>query len=308
MVTMHRREFIRQIGIGLGAGLVAGRLCWPSQAWAAPPGLRLALLADAHLSGDERAPEARALARAVAEVNALSPPPDLVVFAGDLAHRGQPGALDLGRDILADLSSPLKALRGEADCGGGGDAPWIQRFGEPRFSCTYRGVHIFGLDTSLRPTAHGSAFEIGAVQRRWLAAELAVLSQATPLVVVSHAPLARVFYPWQQWTADAAEIVPQLARFEQVLCLHGHGHGIGLNSQFPGACKGNDPGNLRLAEGRKTHNGNHLSLPATSWPRPQALQGTPAVTRPGLGPCGCGWVLITLSPGATGFHPYLWTA
>ncbi|HZE21935.1 MAG TPA: hypothetical protein VE082_07780, partial [Desulfobaccales bacterium] len=86
---MNRREFIKQLGLGLAAGWAAGRLSWPRAALASEPGLRLALLADSHLkSGQEMRPEARALARAVAEINALSSPPDLVLMAGDLAHKG----------------------------------------------------------------------------------------------------------------------------------------------------------------------------------------------------------------------------
>ena len=84
---MKRREFIKRVGLGLAAGWAGGGLAWPRRAWAAAPELRLALLADAHLKdGDDRRPEAMALARAVAEIRALTPPPDLVGFAGDLAR------------------------------------------------------------------------------------------------------------------------------------------------------------------------------------------------------------------------------
>jgi 3',5'-cyclic-AMP phosphodiesterase len=279
--------------MGLGAGWVARRLSWPRPAWAALPPLRLALLADAHLkSGDECSLEAKALARAVAEINTRSP--DLVLFAGDLAHRGRPDALDLGRAILADLDSPLWAVRGEADRGRSGDAPWIRRFGEPWFLQTYQGVHFLGVDTVLRPSHQGSAFEIGAAQHRWLADTLSALAPATPLVIVSHAPLTRLFYPWQQWTTDSVELVPHLSRFRQVLCLHGHGHGVGIRGQRAGV---SDPPAIP-----------HLALPATAWPRPQAVQGTPAVARPGLSPTGCGWVLATLAPQSVDFSPQLWRA
>ena len=106
--VMDRREFVKQVGLGLAAGWAVGRLAWPFAARAADPEVRLALLADAHLKdGNERRPEALALARAVAEIGKLSPPPELVLFAGDLAHRGRPDALDLGREILADLPAPV---------------------------------------------------------------------------------------------------------------------------------------------------------------------------------------------------------
>ena len=232
---MNRREFVKQVGLGLAAGWAVGRLSWPFEAWAAGPELRLALLADAHLKdGNDRRPEALALARAVAEIRGLSPPPDLVLFAGDLAHRGRPDALDLGREILADLPAPFWAVRGEGDHGPGGKSAWVRRWGEPWFSRSSRGCQVIGLDTAWRHTPRGPVFEIGAAQRQWLARELTLLSPSTPLVILSHAPLAHLFHPWQQWTGDAPEVARLLGHFPQVLCLHGHVHGIGIRGQGSG--------------------------------------------------------------------------
>jgi 3',5'-cyclic AMP phosphodiesterase CpdA len=315
---MDRREFVKQVGLGLAAGWAAGRLAWPFTARAADPEVRLALLADAHLKdGNDRRPGALALARAVREIGKLSPPPELVLFAGDLAHRGRPDALDLGREILADLPAPVWAVCGEGDHGPRGNSAWVRRWGAPWFSRAWRGFHLIGLDTSLVPAAGGPVFELGAVQRRWLARELALLSPATPLVIVSHAPLARLFHPWQQWTGDAPEVARLLGQFTQVLCLHGHVHGVGVgNAGVRGQGSGvrnndevdNDSCNCSLTGNRKPETGNHLSLPATAWPRPLAVQGTPATPRPGLGPGGCGWALASLSPTSHHFRPYLWQA
>jgi Icc protein len=359
---MDRRDFIRQMGLGLVAGWAFGRFSWPLQAKACGPQLRLALLADAHLkSGADHGPEAQALARAVAEINALTPPPDLVLFAGDLAHKGRPDALDLGREILTDLATPLWTVRGEGDLGrGGAAAPWVRRFGPPRFSRTYQGVHFLGLDTASRDTPHGPAFALGPAQRQWLATELAALDSGTPLVIVSHAPLARLYLPWQQWTQDAPKIAPLLARFRQVLCLHGHTHasefgdtggrsqGSGIRGKIPpipSLAKGGmttshlsaerewsesppwtkgDLGGFAGtlinydkfqsfewgAESRQPKTGNplHISLPSTAWPHPQAIQGTPAIVRPGRGPQGCGWTLVYFSHLNARVQPHLWQA
>ncbi len=310
---MDRREFVKQAGLVLAAGWAGGRLTWPFKAWAGGPEVRLALLADAHLKdGNDRRPEALALARAVAEINALSPPPDLVLFAGDLAHRGRPDALDLGREILADLPGPCWPVRGEGDHSPGGNSAWVRRWGEPCFSRAFRGLQVLGLDTSLSRGAGGPVFEIGAAQRRWLARELARLSPSTPLIVLSHAPLAHVFHPWQQWTGDAPEVAQLLGQFSRVLCLHGHMHGVetGIRGQGPGV-RYDDADDFcisSLTENRKPKTGNHLSLPATAWPRPLAVQGTPATPRPGRGPRGCGWALVTLSETSRNFQPYLWQA
>jgi Icc protein len=295
---MNRREFIRQIGLGLAAGWAAGNLSWPRAAQAEEPGLRLALLADAHLKDGRAArPEARALARAVAGINALAPRPDLVLMAGDLAHKGRPDALDLGKEILSDLPAPLWVVRGEGDQGPAGSA-WGRRFGEPNFSRSYRGCQVVGLDTVLG--SRGPVFEIGAAQRQWLAQELAALDPAAPLVILSHAPLARLFFPWRQWTGDAPEIAPLLSRFPRLVCLHGHLHVAGGGRPGPEV--------VNFAANRKPATPNHLSLPATSWSLPLAIQGTPAYLRPGPGPHGCGWALATLSPTSCHFRSYLWQA
>ncbi len=354
MAAMDRREFVKRVGLGLAAGWAGGRLSWPWPAWAAGPQVRLALLADAHLKdGNDRRPEALALARAVAEIGALSPRPDLVLFAGDLAHRGRPDALDLGREILADLPGPYWAVRGEGDHGPGGKAAWVRRWGEPWFSRAFRGFQLIGLDTSLTPGAAGPVFEIGRAQRQWLARELAQLAPATPLIILSHAPLARLFHPWQQWTGDAPEVVRQLGHFSQVLFLHGHAHGAGISEPgrrvdgkippipplekgekvaglFGGAGVGaaslpvpkEDLGGFSggrfgfnnfspgadVSANHKLEAGSRVSLPATAWPRPLAVQGTPATPRPGRGPRGCGWALVTLSAADRHFQPYLWQA
>jgi Icc protein len=322
---MKRREFIRQLGLGLAAGWALRPWSWPLEALAGGPELRIALLADAHLKdGDPARASARLLARAVSEIRALKPAPDLVLFAGDLAHRGRPHALDLGKEILSDLPAPLLAVMGEGDTPDGTSAPWARRFGDGRFSFSYKGVHLLGLPMMLyRRRSLGLAFEVGEEPRRWLARELGRLNPATPLIILSHAPLARLYLPWQQWTVDAPEIAALLAPFQTVLCLHGHVHQAGARDQGSGVngtvasgdwsvvSKVNDFGRLSLTENRKQKTENRLSIPATAWPYPQALQGTPAQSqphRPGQGPRGCGFSLLTLRGRAYDYQPHIWLA
>jgi Icc protein len=321
-MQMKRREFLKQATLGLAAGWAVGRLSWPLEVLAGAPEIRLALLADAHLkSGADDSPEARALGRAVAELRALKPAPDLVLFAGDLADSGDPRALALGREILADLPAPLLMVPGEGDHPGGrglrdADAgSWGQRFGEARFSHSYRGLHLLGLETALRRTPAGPVFAVGGEQRRWLARELSRLAPETPLIVLSHAPLAQLFHPWQQWTGDAARVMGLLAGFHTVICLHGHTHrpigqGAGARGQGAWGSTGINRARILLTENRKPKTENHLfhqALPATAWPLPLAAQGTPGELRPGLGHKGCGWGLLTLrGDRLCQFLPHLW--
>jgi Icc protein len=343
---MDRREFLRLMGWGLAAGWAGGRLAWPLAALAGSDReVRLALLADAHLlDGDDRRPAARALARAVAEIRASRPAPDLVLFAGDLADHRDPRALALGQEILSDLKAPLLMVMGEGDGLPDDSGPWRRRFGDPRFSQSFsfnpssppppppggerekpwiwsgQGplnllpktvIQVLGLHTSWCPGPAGPGFYVGEAGRRWLARELARLDPDTPLIVLSHAPLARVFRPWQQWTGDAPQVAALLAPFRQVLCLHGHVHLSGVRGQGPGASS-NSKWHFDLStENRKPETANHLlhqGLPATAWPRPLALMGTPAALRPGLGPWGCGWAQLSLGPASRQFQPRLWQA
>ncbi|MEW6387332.1 MAG: metallophosphoesterase [Thermodesulfobacteriota bacterium] len=308
---MQRREFLQRLGLGLAGAWAGSRLAWPRTALGGGPELRLALLADAHLpDGHAGSPEAQALARAVAEIRALRPAPDLTLFAGDLAHAGDGPALGLGREILMDLPGTLLLVPGEGDASPDSSGAWGQLFGEAGFLHTYQGLNLLGLYTAWLPTPIGPVFQVGEAQARWLARELPRLDPETPLLILSHAPLDRIFHPWQQWTGDAFRLLPLLGRFNEVLCLHGHVHQAGVRGQGSGVSRAVDhvpfmTGDLgQIAENRLSHQ----AIPATAWPLPVALQGTPAALCPGQGPQGCGWGLVSHQQGAWHFHPQIWLA
>ena len=174
---MKRREFLRYLALGLAGGWALSRpniKLRPGAATLGGPEMRLAFLADAHLKdADQGRPEALALARAVAELRALKPGPDLVLFAGDLARHGHPGALALGKEILAGLPGPLLMLMGEGDGLPDGATPWRRLFGEPRFSRVLRKtgnsnqqttLQIVGLHTAWCPGPGGPFFRVGGAR------------------------------------------------------------------------------------------------------------------------------------------------
>jgi 3',5'-cyclic AMP phosphodiesterase CpdA len=315
---MERREFLKLLGLGLAGACAVGQAAWPAGAAAQAPELRLAFLSDAHLpDGDERRPEAQALARAVAELRKLKPAPSLVLFAGDLAHNGHPAALGLGKEILADLPAPLLMVMGEGDGLPDAAAPWRHLFGEPWFSYVLPKTEnrkpqtvILGLHTAWCPGPGGPLFRVGEAGQSFLARELARLDPETRLLLLSHAPLEPLFRPWQQWTVDGPEVLAMLARFHRVLCLHGHTHNAGIRGQGLGISKDNDRGEIFFSENRnpKTENPLHFSLPATAWPGPTAVQGTPARLTPGWGPAGCGWAVLAGRDSAPKFDSHLWEA
>lgn len=300
---MNRRDFVWRLGMGLTAAWALNRFSWPLPAVAGGQAIHLALLADAHLkNGNPARPEAQALARAVTEIRGLRPAPDLVLFAGDLAHWGDPRALALGREILSDLPAPLLIVQGEGDGPTESGGAWKRLFKENRFSHAFRGITILGLHTDWQRTASGPAFALGQEQRRWLAKELSHLDPAAPLLILSHAPLAAIFRPWQQWTADADRLMPLLAQFRRVLFLHCHVHQAGVRDQGLGIR------NFVCQTATGFSSTENFPLPPTAWPLPLPEQGTPRRLRPGLAPHGCGWGLLKGRGGSWEFSPCVWEA
>lgn len=295
---MKRREFIWSLSLGLAGACTGWRLSWPAPAGAAHQPLSVAFLADAHLlNGDPHRAEAIALARAVAEIRALRPLPNLVLFAGDLAHNGNLEALALGEEILSDLPVPLLAVRGEGDGFPQKGRPGWRIFDQGCFFHSLEGINLLGLDTAWQDTPEGPAFALGEPQQRWLAAVLARLQPADPLIILSHAPLIPLFRPWGQWTRDSGPLMEQLSRFDNIFVFHGHVHHCGLSGD----------GNPNKSE-RTPKTSFSLALPATSWPLPSPLTGTPRKLRPGLGPNGCGWGFLNLGGPYPQFHQMLWQA
>ena len=339
---MYRREFLKVLASGMVASWAFGR--WPgalpvSGEAAANPDLLIACLADAHLrDGSNQGPEARSLARAVAEIKALNPAPNLVFFAGDLAHDGDPGALALGEEILSELTMPVLAVRGEGDGRAGRGGIGQRFFQDGRFFYTCKGVNVLGLDTVWQDEPQGPGFVLGEPQQRWLAEILSRLDPAAPLVIISHAPLASIYHPWGQWTWDSAPLLTRLSGFQNVLSVHGHVHHPIYSSASGKPVPGKTPPPLvggGWGEGISPRSGQslthftpspalphqgggeenfarsgwqHIGLPATSWPLPSPLTGTPGKLRPGLAPRGCGWALLQPGGRQSQFRQVLWQA
>jgi hypothetical protein len=99
----------------------------------------------------------------------------------------------------------------------------------------------------------------------------------------------------------------RLSGFENVLYVHGHVHYGDLLAKKNLNILAVDKGIFRK---QKTENRKpiHLALPATSWPLPVALTGTPRQLRPGLGPRGCGWALLQQGGQQTQLRQVLWQA
>jgi Icc protein len=256
----------------------------------------------------------RGLMRAVAETNLLDPKPDFVLYGGDIAQLGSKPEIDHGLELLSALRYPVHYALGEHDYYLDLGEYWESQLGPQWYSFDHKGVHFIVLNSILTyqdwidkwPTAeqrmatmagldnpNGSPFMVGGEQRAWLADDLSKVSLETPIVVLSHSPLQKIFRNWNFWTEDADQVQALLRPFEKVSVLYGHVHQIQYNQI----------GNISFN-----------SAMATAWPWPyprsyaQAPSHMPKLTvpmnraDPFFERDATGWQLIDLHSGNVDLH------
>jgi len=293
-MKITRRNFLTYSGIagttGLitVSGLVNSPLNFVSLAYGEEHGFTFAYISDSHLivkPGYAREHRfTRALKKAVADVNTISPAPDFVLYGGDLAQLGLKEELDLGRGILADLKPKLHMMVGEHDWYYDLGDKWQELFGKPWYSFDHKGVHFVVLNSVVvedywsagnmsqmermlfmaqldnpkgKPFTVGKGY-LGNTQVEWLKKDLAKVAKNTPVLVFSHSPLYKYYKSWNFWTDDAGDIQKILAPFKNVTVLHGHTHQVLLN---------------------RIKNITFYGMLSTAWPWPYAPQGLPELTR-----------------------------
>jgi len=252
--AIHRRDFLKGAGaLALAASLPINLV---ELAFAdSSQNFTFAYISDAHIqhiSGNKFVRNwDRGLIRAVAETNLLTPKPDFVLFGGDLAQLGTKPELDHGAEIMSALRYKTHYVMGEHDYYLDMGEYWEKLFGPQYYSFDHKGVHFIVLN-SVRtyddwtynrwPTAeqrmlemagldnpNGSPFMVGEVQRKWLKDDLDKVDKKTPLVVLSHSPLQKIYKGWNFWTEDAEEIQALLKPFDKVNVIYGHVHQIQYN-------------------------------------------------------------------------------
>jgi hypothetical protein len=127
---------------------------------------------------------------------------------------------------------------------------WEKQLGPHYYSFDHKGVHFVVLNSILTydewvnkwPTPqermltmagldnpNGSPFMVGDKQREWLRKDLEKVDKKTPIVVLSHSPLQKIFRGWNFWTEDAEQVQELLQPFASVVVLYGHVHQIQYN-------------------------------------------------------------------------------
>jgi 3',5'-cyclic-AMP phosphodiesterase len=252
---IDRRTFLKQAGMltataALPMGLV-------KIAWGKNPGetFTFAYISDAHLTqikGTEFVQNFdKGLKKAVFEVNFMDPKPDFVVFGGDLAQLGKREEIDHGLEIMKDISLPIKWVIGEHDYYLDLGKYWQEKVSPLYYSFDHKGVHFVVLNSILTDddwthkrwpspeermhqmarldNPDGSPFMVKDEQIAWLKGDLAKIKKDTPLVVLSHSPLYKIFKPWNFWTDDAEKVQALLKPFNNVQVFHAHVHQVLYN-------------------------------------------------------------------------------
>ena len=192
----------------------------------------------------------KGLQQAVAEVGLMWPQPDFIVFGGDLAQLGKKEEIDHGLEILSKLDLPVRYVVGEHDFYLDMGKYWEEKVSKLTYSFDHKGVHFVVLNSILTyedwigrwsspedrmnqmarlDNPQGSPFMVGIEQINWLKKDLSKVKHDTPLIVLSHSPLYKIFKGWNFWTDDAEVVQALLRPFKQVNVFHGHVHQILYN-------------------------------------------------------------------------------
>jgi 3',5'-cyclic AMP phosphodiesterase CpdA len=206
---------------------------------------RFAIISDAHLYSQDNHIFDEQLVQAVAQVNAMNPAPDFVLFGGDVAQNGTEDQLVKGDKILKELKMPMKIIPGEHDWYLDMGKAWHGLWGDDHWSFDHKGVHFIGMNSilvrdfwtgaGLSPKERMVVMEmlespipgpwgVHEKQLEWLANDVKDLAPDTPVVVFTHSPLWDYYPRWNFQTSDAPEIREILSKFDSVMSYHGHVH------------------------------------------------------------------------------------
>jgi 3',5'-cyclic-AMP phosphodiesterase len=287
-LKLARRTFLhRSLWTGVAAG--AATYGWfpiintMDVAYGAEAPFKFAWLSDTHLYPREvNARFVEKTVRAAQEIQAMDPPADFLIFGGDIAQLGDPVELDLGNELLKEVSIRKVFIPGEHDWYLDMGEKWRALFGEPNWVFDHKGVRFVGLDTISRApdywsaknmspqermghmsvldgTVAGAWAGVGKDQLEWLTTALSDWDKAKPVIVFSHNPLYECYPPWNFWVRDWREVNEVLKPYTNVTNIHGHVHQPLYN----------EIGTMRS-----------IGMLATSWPWPYAPQGVPPLTTP----------------------------
>lgn len=184
------------------------------------------------------------LSRAVAELNALKPLPDVTLITGDLTDHGTPEEYANLRALLAPLAMPAYLIPGNHDTREGlraafGADGYLPADGFLHYSVEDHPVRIVALDTCI-PGEHGGL--LCADRLQWLARTLAAAPAKPTLVMMHHPPFSTAIEHMDRYALrdpdDFAAIVRRHPQIERILCGHLHRT---IDKRFAGTVAGTAP-------------------------------------------------------------------
>ncbi|BCO30388.1 hypothetical protein TspCOW1_04910 [Thiohalobacter sp. COW1] len=254
-MSIKRRDFLKTGGALLAAGSLPLSLVEVAFGKESPQNFTFAFISDSHITHIKGNEFVRnwdmGLKRAIAECNLMTPRPDFIIYGGDIAQLGIPEEIDHGLEILGALRGKVHYVMGEHDYYVDLGDYWRKQLGPDYYSFDHKGVHFVVLNSIVTydewthqdwdsPMArmkemarldnpNGSPFMVGPTQREWLRKDLEKVDRDTPIVVLSHSPLQKIYKGWNFWTDDAEEVQALLKPFNKVTVLYGHVHQIQYN-------------------------------------------------------------------------------
>ena len=187
---------------------------------------------------------AACLARAIAELNALKPRPDVIVVTGDLTDHGGPEEYANLRAILAAAEMPVYVIPGNHDSREGMRATfaadgYLPGEGFLHYAVEGYPLRLVALDTHI-PGEHGGL--LCAERLDWLDRTLSAARTQPTLLLMHHPPfptgIAHMDRHALHDPAEFAAVVRRHAQVERVLCGHLHRT---IDHRFAGTIAGTCP-------------------------------------------------------------------
>lgn len=210
------------------------------EAQAAPAsGLTFLQISDSHVGFDKAANKdvISTLEQCVARINAMAERPAFVIHTGDHVHLSKPSEFDTVKHILSTIKTDrVFHVPGEHDVFVDQGRLYRKFFGHGSrgtgyYSFDRDGVHFLALAnvqaTEAESTQANNGLGIlGHDQIAFIKKDLATLAADTPIVIFGHVPLLAVYPQWGWATADSAQVLDLLKRFDSVTALNGHIHQV----------------------------------------------------------------------------------
>ena len=176
-----------------------------------------------------RVPTNDMLRDAIAEVNALAPPPDVVIATGDLVHTGEIAEYEMLRDLLDGFDMPVYLVPGNHDDRDNlrkmfGGTAYLPAEGDfLHYAVEDYPVRLIGLDTLVPGEARG---ELCTARIGWLAERLADAPDRPTVIFMHHPPFDTGIQHMDVIGLTGAEALGDLVarhkQIERILCGHLH--------------------------------------------------------------------------------------